>query len=427
MPASPQGSRIATIRLVAVAAAIMLAFLFTPKRDIGECVFTLHFAHAVKWPHNCDSPSIASNALNFERFVSEDNPWRTRPVYIATLGTLAHVLSPLAVLAGPLMKAARLPGGDPAVLQRLDRTVKRFFTVYLAAVVFNAGVLALMIAGAISLLAPARDTAALAIAAMLAASDIVAGWVWVPHPIMMNGLVPIGGALAYLFGLSLARRQPGHAAIWGLVQAAGCLTYGLALIWPVLTGLGAIHAWLLRREPLAPAIRNFAIFSIAVCLPLLLWFGSYLLRGQMVAYEAQSVGQFQWMGKALAAGNLPTAMLEQFIGMLQVWAINFRWIGWLVIAGFVLAVGLALRLGRPVLRDPVIAACLAALLCLTLFTYLQGYHQPRLHVPALSLVSLMTYRLLSQAGRERLAIAALGVTALLSFVVLCLAPAVTQT
>jgi hypothetical protein len=122
-------------------------------------------------------------------------------------------------------------------------------------------------------------------------------------------------------------------------------------------------------------------------------------------------------------------MWQQFTGMLRVWTLYFKWTGWFIIASFVMTTGYVLlrnRAARP-FGDPVIVACFAALLAITVFTYLQGYHQPRLNVPMLSLIALMTFRLLAQAGRERLAAGLLGATALFSFIALWLAPAVTQT
>lgn len=371
-----------------VMALIALAALWTPKRDISDCVRTLHPGLGIRLSHNCDSRHITRDARDLGRFLATSTPSRSRPVHIVALGAATIVLSPALVPASALL-ARRLPEIGAAALPS-----------YLAGVVLNGLVLALAAFWMVRLVEAREPLLAAGVAGLAASYDVTIAWLWVPHQIMLNVLVPVGGVVAWLGGRQAGRASPAAVARLGLATAAACLAYGYCLVWPLAFALGVAATSLERGAwPEPGEIVRALVYGASAAGPLILYFGAYWLAGRDVAYEAQSVGQFQWVAEAWRQGRLPGEAVAR-LGNLAL--ITGRYLGLhglalAIAAGGLAALAIRAGRGREVRRDPVLQGATVTLLLMLAFNYLQGYHQARLLLFPLLLLGLAVLRLLPQA------------------------------
>lgn len=377
-----------------MALAVLLLVLAMPKRDaVNSCIYRVALGLGLSYAHNCDSLHIARDARNLGRFLAEASPSRSRPVHILAVSATAHVLSPVLVPAAALLGPLKRWAGD-------------LLPVYLAAVVVNAAVLALSYAALVKLVGAPRDAATgAALIGLLASYDVTVAWFWVPHQILMNVLAPLGAALAFVTGMRARLLSWQGLAGLGLATSAAALTYGYCLVWPLAFGLGALWAEAVARrlDPLGLA-RALLPYGLAFVGPILIWLGAFAVSGREVAYEAQSVGQFQWLGEAIAQRNLLAEMVWRAGRLAGIVAGYLGPWGWTLVAGAVaMLVTAARRVGheRPIATDPVVLGALVAGGLMLIFNYLQGYHQGRLLLFPLLLTQLALLRLLVVAGFER--------------------------
>ena len=397
--ASPVGHGLVLV----VAGLVLLLVLAMPKRDrVNGCIDRVELGLGLTYAHNCDSRHITRDARNLGRYLAEASPSRTRPVHVLAVAAVTHVLSPVLV---PLA----------ATLGPLKPLAGELLPFYLGAIVVNAGVVALSWMVLVRLVGAGSDALTrAALMGLVVSYDVTVAWFWVPHQILMNLLAPLGGVLAFVTGMRAAHLSVSARAWLGLATAAACLTYGYCLIWPIAFALGIGYAaW--TEDRLDP--RRMAVvllpYGAAVVVPLLLWLGAFALAGREVAYEAQSYGQFTWLGTAWKQGTVVrdasarVAELGAFLGgSLGAW-------GWLSIAAAVGLVGVVSRLlpARRVLTDPVVLGGLVTLGLMLVFNYLQGYHQARLLMFPLLLAQVVILRLLAIASVPRgVAIAATLIT-----------------
>jgi len=375
--------------LVPLFGLVLVSFaFFSPKHDV-LCVSVVKLGKWTSLANNCDSRNIAREADMLDQFLTENTASRTRPVYVFSVAATAHVLAPVLVPAAMLLQGT-LAMAKPRV------------TIFIAAVALNFLLLLQAHAWLVRLIGHDDFATRLALMGTLATSDIAVAWFWVPHQIFMNLLVPIGGVYLFCQGARSELLPARRLFAGGLFTAAGCLWYGYCLIWPVAFGLGAL--WGLHdynRAALIEQARRLLIYGSGVVAPLAVWFGGYWFSGLEVAYEAQSVGQFQWLSEALRAHRLGAALLEHGIAMARVAGGYLGLHGLLAGIAMLVCLALAGRAGgwRRSLGDAVPVGAVATLLLMLAFNYLQGYHQARLLLFPIALATLVGFRLLQLAGR----------------------------
>lgn len=373
--------------LCVVAASILLAAFFTPKRPVGDCVSVAHLGAGATLSINCDSRYIARDAKDLDRYLTAESAFRSRPVHIVGLGLIAHVLSPVLVPAAAVASRV-VPQIQPELM-----------VYYLAGIVFNAAILALATAGLLWLLDAKEPMFAMALAGLVASLDVTVAWFWVPHQILMNVLAPVGGVAAYILG-----RQCNGFSVRGvggvaLAAAAACLAYGYCLVWPPAFEIGLAVSFLRTGEFRSHAARAI-VFALLFCLPLVVWFGAFALQGSQVSYEAQGVGQFQWIGRSLAAGTLLAETKSHLLEVLTVAAATAGYFCLplaIIIPGLV---GTAAWRGtlRAVIGDRCLQGAMLALALMVMFNFLQGYHQGRLLAFPQLLMTICALRLTGHAG-----------------------------
>lgn len=407
-------SSLSWLAIAGIAAAILVLALAMPKREnVSDCIVRIPLGFGLTYANNCDSVHITRDARNLARFVTSPSPSRSRPAHILAVSAVAHVLAPVLVPAA-------------ATLAPLKERAGELLPFYLAAIIVNAGVLALAFGAFCRLVGgPWRTLDSVALMALLASYDVTIAWFWIPHQIFMNVLVPLGGTLAFVTGLRAAHLSTRAVALMGLATAAGALAYGYCLVWPVAFGLGVLFAhardgW----SGFSRAVITLLPFGVAFVVPLGLWFGSFWLAGREIAYEAQSAGQFAWVNEALAQRNLIAEIgwrlgrqaraLAEFLGL---------W-GGAVIAAAGVAAGFAIRTAPAGHRriDPVFVGALVTAVLMLTFNFLQGYHQGRLLMFPLLLGQLVLLRTLVLAGRSRFVAPVAAAMALVQVVGGCLGP-----
>jgi hypothetical protein len=380
--------------VVLVAAAILLLVLWMPKRDnVNGCIYRVPLGLGASYAFNCDSIHITRDARSISRYLEVASPSRSRPVHILSLAATAHVLAPVLQPLAGLVRPLKARAGELLVL-------------FLAGVVLNVGVLALAHMAIVRLVGAGSEVAArAALMGLVASFDVTLAWFWIPHQVLMNVLVPLGGALAFAAGMRAPLLARGSVVLLGLATAAACLTYGYCLIWPVAFVLGRAWGAVVDRrwEPLAEA-RVLLPYAAAACLPIVVWLGFFAAAGREVAYEAQSFGQFAWMGEALRTGQLWSTALARGAELAVVMARYQGVGGWMIIVAAIGAAAHAAR-ARPEARvatDPVVLGCLAAGALMLGFNYLQGYHQARQLLFPILVAQVVLLRSLVLAGKASL-------------------------
>ncbi len=424
-PARWLAARPRTAALLLMALVLML-FLFTPKRELGDCVRVIPLPLAGHIAANCDSPSIAKYARRLSRFLTEPNPWRTRPAFIATMALAEFILAPVTVPLAALIDKA----GDYHLSSRQRAALRT----YLAIGLFNVWVVLATFALAAWLLgrAAASPLFLTGLAAMVASADIAAGWFWVAHTIMANMLVPLATMAAFVTGTNAAFLRPAWLVGLGLATALACLTYGYFLIVPVafvlggLYGLARSRAW--RDWPrYATAL---GLYSLAVIAPLGLYFGAYALAGMPTTYEG-SLGQFAWLPRAFREGAVLPALVMQLKAFAGTLAAHLGLWGGALLAAVGLLAALAARRRPTEARSrstpPLLLAGTLAIALMLAFNFLQGYYQPRLQMPLLLALAVMLVHLVERLHGVRAGAVTLWGIALVQVAMAVWAPAVSQT
>lgn len=381
--------RLLALAFVVAGALLLLVFAMPKKDGVGGCISLVAIGPGLTYAHNCDSTHILRDARNPARYLGDRSPSRSRPVHIVAVAAVAHVLSPLLVPAA-------------ALVRRASAATQELLPFYLAGVVVNAGVLALSYLLLVRLVGARADPmVSAALAAMLATYDVTVAWFWIPHQIMMNVLAPLGAVLAFVTGMRVLHLSWPVLAVLGLVTALGALTYGYCLVWPLAFGLGGLWAQTINgRLQVRRLAMALLIYGSAFVLPIALWLGAFVVVGREIAYEAQSVGQFGWLGEAVGRGAVLSEIGIRVGRLVTATAGYLRFWGWLMI-GIAVAAGVALGRRAPALRvasDPVVLGALVAAALMLTFNLLQGYHQARLLLFPLLLAQVVLLRLLVIAG-----------------------------
>lgn len=372
--------------LVLAAACLLALVLAMPKRDgVNGCIHRIGIGLGLTLAGNCDSRHIASDARNIGRYLSEPSPSRSRPVYILALAAVTHVFSPLLMPLAGLLSPLKPWAGD-------------LLAFYLGAILLNAAIVGASV-GVVTRLVdgPADLATRTALIGLVASYDVTIAWFWVPHQIIMNLLAPLGAVLAFVWGMRGVLATPSTLIGLGLGCAAAALTYGYCLIWPVAFTLGFLWSgWQQGLRHPQHLIGRLLPFAAATCVPILAWTGTFSLAGQQVAYEAQSFGQFTWMGEAMARGTLLRDAFWRcwFVGLFVAHVLGPY--GTAVVAatlGLTAWVASNLGPGR-VFRDPVVAGTITATALMLVFNFLQGYHQARLLIFPVLLAEVAALRLL---------------------------------
>jgi len=411
------------VLLIVSVLLLVATFLFTPKREIGTCVRTVSVGLGTKISLNCDSPSIVHSVLDTKFYLTENNPWRTRPVYIFSVKAGTFILSPISTAIFSIV--------ENKIQKIMKKDTKRIFSGYLSAILFNFIVLFVTIFTILYLLKPETVPFRFGLAAFIATSDIVAGWLWVPHSIMMNLLVPVGGMMTFIVGASLRKISVGQAALVGMVISLASLTYGYCLIWILAFGLGAIYRLVCESEQpffVSSDVVKLTTTALSFALPLVLWFGTYFALKMDVSYEAK-LGQFTWLINAYQLGNLGPAMLERFHAFLSALTNHLGWWSVLIVVAFAFAMAHSFRVKKIArfLRDPVVMSAITTMMLMLLFNFLEGYYQPRLQMGVLIAGGALVARMFCLLERREVATLWVWALAALQLLMSFLSPAISQT
>jgi hypothetical protein len=376
--------------IVAIA-AVMLALVFAmPKpAHVSNCIDRIALGLGLTYARNCDSNHITRDARNLVRYLDEVSPSRSRPVHIVAVAALAHVLYPLLVPLAALIKPLGVGAGE-------------LLPFYLAAIIFNAGVLAISFWIIQRLIGDVEDAIfPAALMGVLATYDVTLAWFWIPHQILMNVLAPLGAVFTFVTGMRARQLSPYALAILGLVAAAGALTYGYCLVWPLAFGIGAVWGYLLSpRRGIFELAAALLPFGLAYLAPFAVWFGPFALLGRDVAYEAQKVGQFGWLREAAASSDVVPALLLR-LRVFAVAVLGYVGLWGTIMIALAVAAGVTVRRLRPQLRvatDPVVLGALVTVALMLVFNFSQGYHQARLLMFPVLLAQIVLLRLLAVSG-----------------------------
>jgi hypothetical protein len=401
-PQSIQTSRAFTLTSLAVlgCVAIILGLsFFVPKRDLPHCVHIVPLGSTATIQHNCDSLLIAQTADDPDAYLTEVSMWRTRPAHILFVAAAGRILKPF---------TSGLTDGIEARVPDLERYIpnaRGLLHYYYAGILFNALVVALAYAAAIWTLPALSPLGRLGIAGAIASFDITLAWFWVPHQIILNILMPMGGVIAFLVGVQVRRLTRQQIGVVGAITALFTLAYPNALIWPVTFCLGSVYGWLNwavlgARE----TIIRLALYAAALCFVMLVWYLPYLLMfDETISHEA-NLGQFGWLPEAVRDGEVLSAIalqMEIFAGSVAIYAGPYGLALLLVL--FAALFALARVHSSSALRDPVLLASGATMIAMMLFNFFHGYHPGRLLLFPLLLLVIATSRALLLIGFDRTA------------------------
>lgn len=393
-------------------------FLFTPKTPPNACIQPIRIADSVQLHLNCDSRLLAKMYRNAEKYFTEFNAWKGRPVYFFYGVVAAPVMEPIAV---PLWAAI----GSFATSDRSLSHYRKYFSLHLAYYALNIGVVLFtvwMALNMLGLLRPGLANAgrlAIALSAAIASTDLVAGTVWVTHTTIFNLLAPIACSFFVLIGFQARRTRPGLVLAWAAFAGLMVLVYPLyVLLLPALF-TGIVLDLVLNRSSafaqkptgvtLTPVTVNAVLAAIIMVLPVAGWTLIVKHGFTTPVYLTAQYGQFIWLFDAYREGKLVAALggnLSAFVAALR---LHFSWFEIVLpLAGcaVLLVAGDRSRLNR---LDPVLTALIIAVLAIWSFNYLQGYYAARLHVSVVSLFYVIVARLADLVNRRAIGIATLAV------------------
>lgn len=398
----------------AAALFCIFAFLFAPKTQGSDCIQPIAIFGAVKLVLNCDSRLLAKLYRDAEKYFTEFNNWKGRPVFFLYGVASAPVFQ---AVAAPLWTALKPFASSDRSLSHFGK----YFSLHLAHYTLNIAAVLVAVWMAIGLLGlDPSSRLALFVSAAIASSDLVHGSVWLAHTNIFNLSAAV--ATAFYFRIGYQHRLCSHVALFSWALGAGLMV----LVYPVFVLLlpafvaGVLFAAIAGRpedRAAGPSVlATIAGVSLCLLLPVIAWNLAVKTVFATPVYLTAQYGQFVWLFDAFGDGRLGQALVDQgaaFVGTL------FKHLSWfetaLPLAGvvLVLATGTRDRLTR---RDPVTAAILTAMIGVLSFNYLQGYYAARLQVG----VAVLGYLLLAHFGRlcarEGLATGVLGCVVLAQIV-----------
>jgi hypothetical protein len=369
-----------------LALLLFLPFIFLfarlPPIEIApHCVSHVTIARWVHFWHVCDSYSFTEEMMKLPHYLTEPNPFRSRPVYVLAGAGLASVLRPAALPIRTALLDGHVAGdGDFALGIFLDRVPE-----YFALTAINFLILGTALWMAMRLVDPGDGTLAAALGAAIATSDMVHGMFWTQHSNFLNVIVPLGCITCFILGCRARQTRLLAIAALGLAVGVLILAYASIVIWLPAYVLGALYRDFRMASGLAETTRG--LFRIVTPLalgglgPVLSWwaFNTFYVHLPL-SYEATTLRQFLWLADAWRDGRLGAALAEHWHGYLsQAWA----WLGFAApvsIAGVALFIWLGRRQwpATQAIGDPILIAVLLTIVCMLIFNFLQGYSQPRL-------------------------------------------------
>lgn len=275
--------------------------------------------------------------------------------------------------------------------------------IFLAAFIFNLLVVWSACALFIALIDAKSFLLKLGVCGIVASYDVTLAWVWVPHQVIMNVIVPLGGVWAFVEGTKVQTMTARRLAAIGILFAASSLIYPLCVVWPPLLALGCATSasrWT-DLEELRRIVMRWGIVLFAFLLPMLAWYLPIAIAGFSVSHEA-SLGQFSWIHQGYASGMLWKSVWESGVQFAEYLTFYLNVYGLFLAAAVVgIAITMGSRLGsRAVLSDPILCGALATTAVLLLFNFLQGYHRARILLFPLLLLALVGLRFLTRLRVE---------------------------
>ena len=371
-----------------VGLVLTLSFLFMPKVRLDQCVTQLHWP-MISLHHICDSPSLAEWAAD-PQHAFEDYTWRARPFYILSTSLMTSIVSPLsAIIDYFLFKHITIIAESSSHANAVRTALQLYAPYYIGMIMLNVIVLLAAWLMMMALLNMRHAGGRWAIVFALVASPISQAWFWIPTQPMMNLLVPIGAVAAFAWAPALLGSR--YKRIFGLGFGLGLLVlyYAYTAIWAAALILGWVWS---RRRKLGFWLREamgISVFLIACLLPMVGWFGLFLVQGiTELSSAAENYRQFVWILDALAADRF----FEQVETKMSVMMINLQIVlwPWGLVALSAISILLFLRAYHPspIKRDPlfirheifsdnVIMGSLASILLMLVFQALQGLYALR--------------------------------------------------
>ena len=213
---------------------LITILFFTPKREIGVCVKVLSpFFSFIKILLNCDSPSIINQATeNYNELFSNRNLWGSRPVYIIAIKFLSSVILPfikvLWIIIGDILITNLNYFFDITESELLK--IQKYLSGFIAAILINFFIIFITLISIFHIFS-IKGINKYAITFVVLTSDLVVGWFWVPHMVLINLFVPFGTILFYKIGLNLKNFSWPSLIFLALFGSLFSLSYGYCIIW----------------------------------------------------------------------------------------------------------------------------------------------------------------------------------------------------
>lgn len=406
--------------------------LLTPKKEIGDCVRTISpFLDNVQLSLNCDSPGIIEQSSRpFSELFDEPNIGGSRPSYIVSI----HFLSKLSKVAVDIFW---IPFGD-LILEGLGNSfsisedeverVKTLISAGVAALALNLLIVILSIKLLVKLFQFDRWQAFGTVAIVLT-FDLVNGWFWVPHSIMANLLVPIGGVYFFAAGEKIGQFSIRELFALGFFGAFMTLYYQYAIIWLPLFWIGFFRSlfWSASRTVLGLDLSKFTggiFFSGSFFLPVATWWIVNLLISDTFSVEVQDYRQFVWLIDAYNSDRLGTSFVENSIDFGNEVLVTFGIFGGIVVAT---ALGIRIYYSHPVKSLRVNVQVFATISMMFIFNLLQGYYQPRLLISALLIIIIWTSVAIVASKGRKAGLIYMAIIALTQLLLNFNSPAISQT
>lgn len=423
---TPPATRLVGRRWWMLPALFCIAFfLFTPKTPSTACIQIIRIADSVQVQLNCDSRLLAKLYRDAEKYFTEFNNWKGRPVYFLYGVVAAPVMEPVAV---PLWAMI----GKFATSDRSLSHYRKYFSLHLAYYALNIGMVLFTVWLALNLLGLLRTgptragLLAAALSGAIASADLVAGTVWLAHTTIFNLLAPVACSFFVLMGFQARRTKPATILAWSVCAGLMVLVYPLFILLLPALFAGLVLGLLLNRSPgigqtptniaSTGVYLNAGLAATFMVLPVVGWTLIVKHGFATPVYMTAQYGQFVWLFDAFRDGTFVTAIVNNWSAFVAALRIHFSWFEVaLPLAGIaaLLLFGDRSRLTR---LDPVLAALLIGVFAILSFNFLQGYYAARLQISVAALFYMIVARLAHLVDRRAIGIATLATITLAQLV-----------
>ena len=393
-----------------LAAVLSFLLLLTPKREIGECVRVLSpFFSFVKIVLNCDSSSIVEQSTRqFSDLFDTPNMWGSRPAYILLVHSL-HTLVLFFVnviwnFLGDFIFS--LLNQSFVVIPDEIWKVKKLLSAGIAAIVINF----LIVFGTIKLIFEifaVRKIDKYGIILVVFTFDFVAGWLWVPHMIFANLIVPFGGILFYRVGLSFFQQSLGKLVLLAVFGSVMTLFYSYCVIWLPLLIIGYIHSILVQTKIPGKTtnqkhLPRVFLTSFVFSGPVAFWWGINIIEGNQFEMTVTHYRQFTWIVDSYHNQDLFHEMAKRFGSFANSLGETFDLFGLIIVIMFFLLLLASICLPEKKKQwKAILAPSLICILMMLFFNFFQGYYQPRLQIGILLVLILLNSMMLSGMGMRK--------------------------